>query len=78
MRQSPSIPRSPRAPEATGFENGPIDYLAMPAVTIGIEHLEAIGIDVVHARVHALTCWLLEELAALRHRCGSQRPLPVS
>ena len=59
------------APGATGFEDGTIDYLGLPAVTIGIEHLESVGIDVVHTRVHALACWLLEELAALRHSDGS-------
>ena len=28
------------APGATGFEDGTIDYLGLPAVTIGLEHLE--------------------------------------
>ena len=31
------------APGATGFEDGTIDYLGLPAVTFGIEHLEEIG-----------------------------------
>ena len=59
------------APGATGFEDGTIDYLGLPAITIGIEHVEAVGIDVIHARVCALGCWLLEELQALRHSDGS-------
>jgi molybdenum cofactor sulfurtransferase len=59
------------APGATGFEDGTIDYLGLPAVTIGIEHLERIGIDLVHQRVCALAAWLLEELAELRHADGS-------
>ncbi len=58
-------------PGSTGFEDGTIDYLGLPAVTIGIEYVEEVGIDVVHTRVHALTCWLLEELAALRHSDGA-------
>ena len=59
------------APGATGFEDGTVDYLGLPAVTIGIEHLEDVGVGVVHARVGALCSWLLEELRALRHSDGS-------
>jgi selenocysteine lyase/cysteine desulfurase len=59
------------APGATGFEDGTIDYLGLPAVTIGIEHLESVGMDVIHARVPALAGWLLEELQALQHSDGS-------
>ena len=59
------------APGATGFEDGTIDYLGLPAITIGIEHLEAVGVRVIHARVWALAGWLLEELEALRHSDGS-------
>ena len=59
------------APGATGFEDGTIDYLGLPAVTIGVEHLESVGVAVVHERVQALAGWLLEEMAALRHSDGS-------
>jgi selenocysteine lyase/cysteine desulfurase len=59
------------APGATGFEDGTIDYLGLPAVTIGLEHLERVGIDLIHARVEALTGWLLEELESLRHSDGA-------
>ena len=59
------------APGSTGFEDGTIDYLGLPAVTIGIEHLETVGMDLIHRRVCALGCWLLEELEALRHSDGS-------
>ena len=59
------------APGATGFEDGTIDYLGLPAITIGVEHLEKIGVRVIHQRVGALAGWLLEELAALRHGDGS-------
>jgi selenocysteine lyase/cysteine desulfurase len=58
-------------PGSTGFEDGTIDYLGLPAVTIGIEHLESVGVDVIHARTQALAGWLLEELQALRHSDGS-------
>jgi selenocysteine lyase/cysteine desulfurase len=59
------------APGATGFEDGTIDYLGLPAVTIGIEHVESVGIEVIHARVGALAGWLLEELRDLRHGDGA-------
>ncbi len=59
------------APGASGFEDGTIDYLGLPAVTIGIEHLESIGIPLIHERVQALAGWLLEELQALRHSDGA-------
>jgi len=59
------------APGAAGFEDGTLDYLALPAVVIGLEHVSAIGIETIHARVGALAGWLLEELAALRHGNGA-------
>ena len=56
---------------ATGFEDGTIDYLGLPALTIGIEHLENVGVPVIHERVQALAGWLLDEMAALHHSDGS-------
>lgn len=55
---------------AAGFEDGTVNYLSLPAVTIGLKHLEAVGIDLIHTRVLCLTGWLLGELTALRHRNG--------
>jgi len=59
------------APGATGFEDGTVDYLGLPAVTIGLRHLESIGIEIVHDRVTALAAWLLQEMGALRHENGA-------
>lgn len=53
------------------FEDGTVNYLSIPAVEIGLRHLEAIGVEVIHARVMALTAWLLDELVALRHANGA-------
>ncbi|NTU86246.1 MAG: aminotransferase class V-fold PLP-dependent enzyme, partial [Chloroflexales bacterium] len=53
---------------ATGFEDGTISYLGLPAVSIGLRHLEAVGVELIHQRVELLTGWLLDELGALRHR----------
>ena len=58
------------APEHEAFEDGTVDYLNLPAVKIGIEHIESIGIDTIHRRVQSLTAWVLEQLQILRHRNG--------
>ncbi len=55
---------------ASAFEDGTIDYLNIPAVEIGLKHLESIGYDVIHERVCSLTGWLLENLTSLRHSNG--------
>ncbi len=52
------------------FEDGTIDYLNIPAVKIGLDHMRRIGIDTLHRRVHDLTAWLLDGLLALRHSNG--------
>ena len=58
------------SPREAGFEDGTIDYLSIPAVDIGLRHLEAAGLDAIHTRVQCLTGWLLQELLALRHANG--------
>ena len=55
------------------FEDGTLNYLSLPAVEIGLKHLEMIGLDMIHERVSCLAGWLLEALLNLRHRNG--RPL---
>jgi selenocysteine lyase/cysteine desulfurase len=52
------------------FEDGTLNYLSIPAVEIGLRHIEAIGIETIGLRVKLLTSWLLEELLALRHASG--------
>ena len=56
---------------ASGFEDGTPNYLALPAVSFGLQYLTGVGVDVIHARVASLTGWLLERLGALRHANGS-------
>jgi selenocysteine lyase/cysteine desulfurase len=58
------------APREAGFEDGTLNYLSIPAVAIGLEHLEAVGLEVVQARVRCLTGWLLEQLLGLVHSNG--------
>ena len=59
------------APGAAGFEDGTVDYLGLAAVTIGLEHLANVGIDLVHDRVCALAGWLLDEMASRTHSNGA-------
>ncbi len=52
------------------FEDGTLNYLMLPAVEIGLKHLESIGVEVIHERVRCLTGWLIDNLLALRHANG--------
>lgn len=58
------------SPNEAAFEDGTLNYLAIPAVEIGLKHIESIGIDTIRERARCLTGWLLEELLALRHGNG--------
>ena len=59
------------APGHAGFEDGTVDYLGLPAVAIGLEHLASIGIETIHARVMALTGWLISRLTSATHSNGA-------
>jgi molybdenum cofactor sulfurtransferase len=54
-----------------GFEDGTMDYLGIPAVEIGLRHLERIGIDTIGRRVQSLGTWLLAQMPQLKHSDGS-------
>lgn len=54
----------------TAFEDGTLDYLGIPAIEIGLKHLETIGYEVIHERVKSLAGWLLENLGAMKHGTG--------
>ena len=60
-----------RTPGPAGFEDGTVDYLGIPAVGIGLDHISSVGIEAIHTRVMCLTGWLLDTLGALRHSNGS-------
>ena len=47
---------------ASAFEDGTPDYLAIPAVEIGLRHLEKVGPELVHTRCQSLTAWVIREL----------------
>ena len=52
------------------FEDGTVDYLNIPAIEIGLKHIESIGIDLINERVRCLTGWLLDNVSAMRHSNG--------
>ncbi|MES1211272.1 MAG: aminotransferase class V-fold PLP-dependent enzyme, partial [Acidobacteriota bacterium] len=60
---------------SAAFEDGTPNYLALPAVTLGLDLLDAVGIETIHTRVRCLTGWLLDRLEELRH--GNGVPLVV-
>jgi len=58
------------SPGEAAFEDGTLNYLSIPAVEIGLRHIEAIGMERIAERVRCLTGWMLGELLALRHSNG--------
>ena len=54
-----------------GFEDGTVNYLGIPAVEIGLRHLERVGIDAISERVASLGSWLLQAMQRLEHADGS-------
>ena len=62
------------------FEDGTLNYLALPAVEQGLRFLEDIGIDTIHTRVRCLTDWLLRGArgaAARKRKPGRADPRPA-
>ncbi len=52
------------------FEDGTLNYNNIPAVKIGLEYIESIGIDRIAARVKSLLQYLATELKQLHHDNG--------
>jgi molybdenum cofactor sulfurtransferase len=57
-------------PNQERFEDGTINYLSIPAITFGLDHILNIGLPIITKRVKCLTGWLLEELLAVKHDNG--------
>lgn len=56
---------------AEAFEDGTLNYLGLPAIEIGLRHLQQVGMAAIHRRVHCLTDWLLCQLGGMQHRNGA-------
>ncbi|MAU08647.1 MAG: aminotransferase [Anaerolineaceae bacterium] len=53
-----------------GFEDGTINYLGIPAVEIGLKHLQQVGVNKIQQRVTLLSGYLLRFMADLKHSNG--------
>jgi selenocysteine lyase/cysteine desulfurase len=60
------------SPGSEGFEDGTLNYTSLPAVEIGLDFLESVGIEAIHTRVNSLAGWLIQELVNLRHANGQR------
>jgi len=58
------------SPGSEGFEDGTINYTSLPAVELGLDFLDSVGMDAIHARVNALAGWFVQELSPLKHDSG--------
>lgn len=58
------------APGGDGFEDGTVNFLAIPDVKVGIDWVRGVGMGVIETRVKCLTGWFLEKLLALKHSNG--------
>jgi len=52
------------------FEDGTLDYLNIPAVEIGLKHIQSIGYELIHERVRCLAGWMLDNLEGMKHSTG--------
>lgn len=58
------------AQNEAAFEDGTVNYLNIPAIKTGLQHLEKAGIESISVRITALTDWLLKHLYTLQHSNG--------
>lgn len=58
------------ADDESAFEDGTLNFLAIPDVEVGLRWISAIGLETVRSRVRCLTGWLLGKLRSLRHANG--------
>ena len=52
------------------FEEGTLNYLSIPAITIGLNWIEELGMKNIQTRLFCLTDYLLKELQSLQHSNG--------
>jgi selenocysteine lyase/cysteine desulfurase len=52
------------------FEDGTLNYLDIPAVKIGLDYIENIGIERINERVSSLRKYVFEKLEKLQHETG--------
>ncbi len=58
------------SPNEAAFEDGTVNYLNIPAIKSGLQHLEKVGIKTIGQRVDCFAGWLLDNLLSLQHSNG--------
>jgi selenocysteine lyase/cysteine desulfurase len=59
------------APDESAFEDGTVNFLAIPDVEFGLRWLHTLGLDAIGERVNCLTGWTLDRLGELSHGNGT-------
>ncbi|PHH66272.1 hypothetical protein CDD81_7865 [Ophiocordyceps australis] len=59
------------ATDESAFEDGTLNYLSIPDVSIGLDILSSIGISTIGTRVRCLTGWCIDRMQAILHGDGS-------
>lgn len=60
------------SPGSEGFEDGTLNYTSLPAIEIGLDFIDSVGIDTITTRVKALTGWFMDQIVSLRHKNGER------
>ncbi len=60
------------SPGSDGFEDGTLNYTSLPAVEIGLDFIDSVGIDTINTRVKALTGWFMDQVVSMRHKNGER------
>ncbi len=58
------------APAEAAFEDGTVNFLAIPDIEVGLNWLAGIGMPVIGQRVRCLTGWFIDRITELRHSNG--------
>ncbi|NEW44756.1 aminotransferase class V-fold PLP-dependent enzyme [Nocardia cyriacigeorgica] len=71
--QTASVQGGWHAPAAgpAEFEDGTVNFLAIPDIEHGLSWLRGVGVDVINRRTRCLTGWLLDRLLSLQHDNGA-------
>ncbi|TCP55014.1 selenocysteine lyase/cysteine desulfurase [Tamaricihabitans halophyticus] len=68
---SVGLPWHLMAQQETAFEDGTVNFLAIPDVHFGLDWIAGVGVDIIGTRVRCLTGQFLDQLSSLRHSDGS-------
>lgn len=67
---SVTVPEFFLAENQERFEEGTVNFLSIPAIKIGLNWIQKLGMPNIQQRISCLTAYLIEELAQLKHNNG--------